>query len=92
MPFVLDALIEGSSREVQQFAAMMDWMNAARTRHGHNGSLSQLIVQIDRAPLACYLVDSTTNSKSRAAVLKLLQGIWKEFSGTRIHGVIQLKT
>ena len=81
MPFVLDALIEGSSREVQQFAVTMDWMFAARTRHGRNGSLSRLVVENDRAPLACYLADGKTTSKSRSAVLKLLREIWKEFSG-----------
>ena len=48
-PFVLDALLEGSSLEVRQFGAVMDWMYAAKMRHSR-GSLSQLVVQIDRAP------------------------------------------
>ena len=84
-PFVLDALLEGSSVEVEHFTAVMDWMYAAMLRHSDQGSLSRLIVDVDRAPLARYLADSATDGRSRAAVLSLLHEIWQVFAiGSRI--------
>ena len=89
-PFVLDALLESSSMEAQRFAAVMDWMYAARMRHSNEGSLSRLVVPIDRAPLMRYLADSTTDSKSRAVVLSLLREIWRVFAGDRLDASLDV--
>ena len=90
-PFVLDALLESSSMEAQRFAAMMEWMYAARMRHSQEGSLSRLVVPIDRAPLMRYLADSTTDSKSRAVVSSLLREIWRVFAGDRLDAGLDHK-
>ena len=81
-PFVVDALLESSCAEIQRFSAVIDWMFAARMRHGREGSLSRLIVEIDRAPVAQYLTHSTTDRKCRDAALALLRDIWKVFTNS----------
>ena len=77
---MLDALLESSNTEVQQFDAVMKWMYTARKRHGNEGSLSQLVVEIDRVPLCRFLSDNANNRGSRAEVLSLLTDIWEVFS------------
>ena len=85
MPYIIDALLEGSANEVRRFAETMDWLHAARMRHSNEGSFSRLVVEIDRAALASYLASSKTDRKSRCAVLALLQEIWGAFSNSETN-------
>ena len=70
-----------ASYDKQSFHCNLNSCGCFEPQPWFKASEPRLVVENDRAPLACYLADGKTTSKSRSAVLKLLREIWKEFSG-----------
>merc|ERR1711871_510508 len=77
-PFILDALLEGTDEEVERFSTVVQWMARSLKKHGSGGQFSNLVVDIDRSPLAVYLCEQA-DSTSRAMILSMMNEVWRDF-------------
>ena len=82
-PYLLDTMLLADPDEFARLRAVLAWLSDARDKYGHEGAFAQLIVPIDRAPLAHYLSEEAAEA-DRQALAFLLRSVWKA-SNARKH-------
>jgi len=78
-PYLLDTMLLADPDEFARLRAVLAWLSDARDKYGHEGAFAQLVVPIDRAPLAHYLSEEAAEA-DRQALAFLLRSVWKESS------------
>ena len=75
-PFILDVLLEGTADQIATVACALQIFFQGREKHGASGRLSQLVVPLDRAPLAVFLAEEAS-PESRALIHSMLSEVYR---------------
>ena len=76
-PYMLDALLNATDESAKEFDKLVKFVSEAEAHYGENGSLSKLVVSIDRGALLHFLVEEADHD-SRRALNELLMGMRDE--------------